>query len=110
MSNTAQRWTSALLTVLAVGITDASFVIHAQQCPPGSNIVIDPRLMPKRTHISSDQLAAVLNSPVSQEIKNQYWRMYMEQNQPIQMPFRNGYVLIDPNNLCHQQFIPLQAE
>jgi len=43
--------------------------------------------------------------------QRQYWtELMMNQNQPIQMSFRNGYVLIDPNDLCHQQFVPLQAE
>jgi hypothetical protein len=36
--------------------------------------------------------------------------MYLQQFQPIQMPYQNGYVLIDAKDLCHQQFIPLHAK
>jgi hypothetical protein len=40
MLNSAQRWARVLLTVVAIGITDASFVLRAQQYSPRSNIII----------------------------------------------------------------------
>jgi hypothetical protein len=106
MFNSVQRWTSALLTVVTFRITDAS-AVHAQQCPPGSNVVIDPGLVPRPPRITPDMIRTLPYSGWSAEEQARVRQQYYEQFQPIKMPYRNGYVLIDPKDLCHQQFVPL---
>jgi hypothetical protein len=72
-------------------------------------IYIDPRLVIHRPHYSPQQMQGVLaNSSLSDEAKAKALSEFREQDQPIQMPFGNGYVLIDPLNPCIQQFVPLR--
>ena len=79
------------------------------ECRPSDRVYIDPRLVVQRPHYTPDQMNGVMNSPeLSAETKGKIYSQYREQNQPIQMPFGNGYVLISAENPCIQQFIPLR--
>jgi hypothetical protein len=76
------------------------------QCPPGTPIYIDPRLAPHRPQIGREQFVAIMANPmISDEEKKSYSDLYNNQNQPIQLPFRNGIVLISPKNPCIQQYL-----
>jgi hypothetical protein len=96
-----QHYVTALLTVAALGITDANSILQAQQCPPGSNIIIDPRLVPSRPQISHEQFRSIMNNPWTADWqKRRIWEQYYGQGQPIQIPFQGGVVLVSPNVLC----------
>jgi hypothetical protein len=79
------------------------------QCGSNDPIYIDPKLVIQRPHYTQEQMIGVMNHPVlSAEAKAKIFSQYREQDQPIQMPFGNGYVLISSVNPCIQQFIPLR--
>jgi hypothetical protein len=85
--------------------------IASAQCGSNDRIYIDPKLVIQRPHYTHDQIVAVMNLPessLSAEGKAKIYSQYREQDQPIQMPFSNGYVLISAVNPCIQQFIPLR--
>jgi hypothetical protein len=74
-------------------------------CPPGSTIYIDPRLAPQRPIVTREQYISHMPYMGTPE-QNQYFEnAYHMQNQPIQMPFKDGYVLIHPHNPCIQQYV-----
>jgi hypothetical protein len=80
-------------------------------CRPNERTYIDPRLVVQRPHYTPNQIGAIMNLPesaLSPEGKAKIYSQYREQNQPIRMPFGNGYVLISSDNPCIQQFIPLR--
>jgi hypothetical protein len=82
-------------------------VAMAAQCGPNDRVYIDPRLVIHRPHYTSDQMAAIMSGPtLSDEARAKIFSQYREQDQPIQMPWGNGYVLISSQNPCIQQFIP----
>jgi hypothetical protein len=37
--------------------------------------------------------------------KQRVWEQYYAQGQPIQIPLKGGVVLVNPNDLCVQQYI-----
>jgi hypothetical protein len=79
------------------------------QCGPSDHVYIDPRLVIQRPHYTREQVTASMNiEALSAEAKAKILSQYREQDQPIQMPMGNGYVLISPLNPCVQQFIPLR--
>jgi hypothetical protein len=81
----------------------------ALACAQNDHIYIDPRLVIQRPHYTREQMMAVMGHPeLSEEAKGKILSQYREQDQPIQMPFGNGYVLISSTNPCIQQFIPLR--
>jgi hypothetical protein len=85
--------------------------IASAQCGPNDHIYIDPKLVVQRPHYTPDQIDAIMNLPestLSPEGKAKIYSQYREQDQPIQMPFGNGYVLISAVHPCIQQFIPLR--
>ena len=69
--------------------------------------IIDPNLVPRRPRITQEVIKSAMFAGRPETEILELWRMYYEQDQPIRMPYRNGYVLIDPKDLCHQQFVPL---
>jgi hypothetical protein len=86
-----------------------SFCAVALACAQNDHIYIDPRLAIQRPHYSSEQMQGILADPtISEEAKGKFLSQYHEQDQPIKMPFSNGYVLISSLNPCIQQFIPLR--
>ena len=100
-------WQSALAAsiIIASAIADADFVVHAQQCPAGSQIFIDPRLVPRPVPFTYQQLINTMANPwVTEEQKNRIQEMYYAQFQPIQVPFRGGVVLVSPTDPCVQQY------
>jgi hypothetical protein len=81
----------------------------AAQCGPGDHIYIDPRLVIQRPHYTREQVtASMYNEALPADEKAKILSQYREQDQPIQMPMGNGYVLISSLNPCIQQFIPLR--
>jgi hypothetical protein len=74
--------------------------------PNGTGIYIDPRLVTKRPQMSLDQMQALMNSPdFDSGAKAQLLQQYQNQNQPIEVPYQGGKVIIDPNNPTRQQFV-----
>lgn len=97
----------ALMTSVA-GLADGYTQLAAAQCPAGAKIYIDPRLVPRRPQMTKEQFQSIMSTPPSilPEAERQRARdTYFNQNQPVQMPFRNGSVLISPHDPCIQQFI-----
>lgn len=81
----------------------------AALCGPSDHVYIDPRLVIQRPHYTQEQMKATMNSEaLSGEAKAKILSQYREQDQPIQMPWGNGYVLISSLNPCIQQFVPLK--
>jgi hypothetical protein len=83
--------------------------LASAQCAPSEHVYIDPRLVPHKPQRTQDQVRDLLASPrLSEETKQKILSEYEAQNQPIQIPMNNGYVLISPLNPCIQQFVPLR--
>jgi hypothetical protein len=83
----------------------------AAQCGLNDHVYIDPRLVIHRPHYTSDQMQAIMSSSedvLSPEAKAKILSEYRQQDQPIKMPWGNGYVLISSLNPCIQQFIPVR--
>ena len=79
------------------------------ECGPNDTVYIDPRLVPRRPHVTQEQVVNVLASEyLSEASKQQTLEAYRTQNDPIRMPMQNGYVLISPANPCIQQFVPVR--
>jgi hypothetical protein len=86
-----------------------SGVALAAQCGPSDHVYIDPRLVIQRPHYTAEQVNnSLVSSGLSAEAKAKILSQYQEQDQPIQMPLGNGYVLISSLNHCVQQFVPLR--
>ena len=99
----------ALISLLAAGpvLADSFIQSAGAQCPASAKIYIDPRLVPQRPKMSRERYAAILADPnISEDDKKWARDVYLNQYQPIQMPFRNGYVLISGTDYCIQQYIP----
>ncbi len=88
-------------------IADGFFYSAHAQCAPTDKIYMDPRLVPKRPNISPEAMARMLASDyVDKEIKRRLSQQYMQQGEPIVVPFGTGKVLVHPTNPCIQQYIP----
>jgi|SRR5258707_15221189 hypothetical protein len=87
-----------VVLLLLIGIVADGFFYSAHaQCAPTDKIYIDPRLVPKRPNISRDAMVNTLASDyVDKEIKRRMYQQYMQQGQPIVVPFGTGKVLVDP--------------
>jgi hypothetical protein len=96
-----------LLLALAQSLSFSEAVLA--RCSPSDHVYIDPRLVIQRPHFTQEQVMAVMASPeLSADAKGKILSQYREQDQPIQISFGTGYVLISPENPCIQQFIPLR--
>ena len=77
------------------------------QEPAGGQIYVDPKLAPRVPQISQDQIRGIMSDPrIPWERKMQYQGMYLQQGQPVPVPYPGGKVLIDPLNPSKQQFVP----
>jgi len=95
-----------LLVVGAAAIADGCLQSAAAQCAAGIRIFIDPRLVPQRPQVSSEQFREALANPMTPpNVRDMVMKLYYEQNQPIQVPFRDGVVLISPKDPCIQQYL-----
>jgi hypothetical protein len=75
--------------------------------PAGGQTYIDPRLVQRVPQYSEDQVRAALASPrIPESAKQQILQQYMQQNQPVSVPYLGGAVIVDPRNPTRQQFIP----
>jgi hypothetical protein len=98
----------ALISLVVGGavLADGSIQSAGAQCAPGRHIYIDPRLVPQRQHMSYDQVFRLLSTPgIPDNVRNWALESYYSQNQPIQVPFRGGTVLVSPTDPCIQQYI-----
>jgi len=78
-----------------------------QPDPNNSGIYVDPKLVPKRPQLNEGQMRGILADPtISEGAKMALRQEYMQQNQPIEVPWPGGKVLINPMNPSQQQFIP----
>jgi hypothetical protein len=94
------------LALLSSVFADSS--AHAQ-CAPEDKIYIDPRLVPKRHILSPEGFRAYMYSRLRNpnDTGCEYLiQQYMEQRQPIVVPYGTGKVLVHPTNPCIQQYIP----
>jgi len=97
-----RRLFTAALLLLSSMCADA----HAQ-CAPTDKIYIDPRLAPRRPQISDEGWKSImLNNNISPEQKARSYQLLLQQNQPIEIPYGTGKVLVHPTNPCIQQYIP----
>ncbi len=97
----------AMLAFLAGLFVDGYFQSADAQCGPNVKIYIDPRLVPSVSHYSKEDMVNIMRNPsIDPKMKETLWQMYMQQLNPIQMPYAGGRVLINPQNPCIQQFIP----
>jgi hypothetical protein len=95
-----------VILIVLLMIADGVFYSAHAQCAPTDKIYIDPRLVPQRQKMAGEVLARVLgNTQVDPATKQMLYRQYLQQDQPIEMPFREGKVLIHPHNPCIQQYI-----
>jgi hypothetical protein len=95
-------------SLIAMGVLSAMVLpaIANAQCPADAKIYVDPRLTPQRPQVSRDQFESIMANPsASPEQKKAVSDQYYNQNQPIQLPFRSGIVLISPKNPCIQQYL-----
>jgi len=69
--------------------------------------LINPALVQRRPQYNEGQMRGILADPtISEQTKMQLLQSYQQQDQPIQMPYPGGTVLIDPRDPSRQQFIP----
>lgn len=75
--------------------------------PEGGQIYVNPALIPKRPMMNEGQVRGVLSDPTISEAARMGIRQeYIQQNQPIDIPYPGGVVRVNPNNPTQQQFIP----
>jgi hypothetical protein len=106
MFKTTLREQLALLLIVTGGAVLADGYIQSAgaQCPAGTQIYIDPRLIPQRPHMTKQQFDRAMlgaDDRTAKFLEEQYYG----QNQPIEVPFRGGKVLISPSDPCIQQYI-----
>jgi hypothetical protein len=98
----------ALAQVVLVGIIADGFYSAAHaQCAPTDKIYIDPRLVPQPPNITRRGMFGVLKDDnMDPGVKQRLLQQYMQQGQPIVVPYGTGKVLVSPTNPCIQQYIP----
>jgi hypothetical protein len=71
-----------------------------------NQVYIDPRLVPRRPQINREDLIKVMANPWTPEWqKRRTYEDYMNQNQPVAVPYSGGTILIDPHDSCVQQYV-----
>ena len=90
---------------LAIAGTLIAGSANAQQCPFGSKIYVDPRLVPKRiptTHLEivQSQIDPYASPEEKERLVSEYWLQF----RPIEIPYGRGRVFINPINPCMQQY------
>src|SRR5262249_50189293 len=100
----------ALTFLVTIAVDAKHHMASAQspstQCPPGSQVFIDPKLAPRRPWYSREAMVNIqASSWISPQEKKQALELYLAQSQPIEMPFGAGKVLIHPQNPCIQQYV-----
>ena len=96
----------AFAAAVGMMIADGCLQCARAQCAPDAQIFIDPRLAPHRVPVTREQVVNTLASQrLSPEVKKRVRENYYAQDQPIEVPFRGGTVLIHPHDPCVQQYI-----
>jgi len=99
-----------LAQVILVGIINDGFFYSAAhaQCAATDKIYIDPSLVPKRPTLSREGFSALMNNrnPNAEKMNQYLLQQHMQRNQPIEVPYGTGRVLVHPDNPCIQQYIP----
>src|ERR1700757_675752 len=76
------------------------------RCSPGDKIFIDPKLVPSRPQISQEAYERIMSSTwLGREQKAFASQLYLQQSQPIVIPFGNGIVVVNPKNPCVQRYV-----
>jgi hypothetical protein len=102
---TYRRFALILLIVGGAVLADGYTQSASAQCPAGIHIYIDPRLVPQRQKVTREQYIRTMANPwVDKNVKDYIFKSYISQNQPIEVPFRGGTVLISPTDPCIQQY------
>jgi len=95
------------LALLSSVFADGFFYSAHAQCADTDKVYIDPRLVPKRLNIPRESMEAILlGRTIPWETKNYYLQQYQQRDQPIEVPYGTGKVLVSPTNPCIQQYIP----
>ena len=95
------------LALLSSMFADGFFYSAHAQCAASDKIYIDPRLVPKRLNISPNNMMGIMANPdLSPEAKAEMYQRFLQQGQPIVVPYGTGKVLVHPTNPCIQQYIP----
>ena len=98
----------ALISLVVTGtmLADGSIQSAGAQCAPDAKIYIDPRLVPRRPRISPEAYQSIMTNPMASDaMKANATAIWQSQNQPIQVPFSGGMVLISASDPCVQQYI-----
>jgi hypothetical protein len=98
------------IIVAAVSIAGFLSITQGQasavECPADSQIYVNPNLAPQRPIVTRQQLEMTMANPYASDVqKKNVSDFYYNQNQPIQLPYRDGIVLISPHNPCVQQYL-----
>lgn len=76
------------------------------RCAPSDKILIDPNLVPRRPQISQEAYDRIMSSTsLGRDQKEFATQLYLQQSQPIEIPFGNGIVLVNPKNPCIQRYL-----
>jgi hypothetical protein len=99
------------VTKIAIASAMLAVAASAQSAPQcgTAKIFIDPGLAPHRPQVDRPALENLLalrsGGWGSEEDARQLLQLYLNQGQPIQVPFGNGVGMIHPANPCIQQYI-----
>lgn len=75
--------------------------------PQGAGQYVQEGAIPRQPHMTREQIQEILVQPgISEPTKNMYMQMYLNQNQPISVPYLGGTVVIDPVDHTKQQYFP----
>jgi hypothetical protein len=92
--------------IFGCGSAMASTVPRIKASSCSDEVYIDPRLTPQRPRVSRESVITVMANPWTAEWeKKKLYEDYVNQNQPITMPYSGGTVLIDPHDPCVQQYV-----
>ena len=70
---------------------------------PGKTIYIPPWAVPKRPHYTREGYTAIMMDPtLTPEQRSFIMKQMSDQNQPINVPFGNGYVIVAAHDPCDQ--------
>jgi hypothetical protein len=101
-----KRRAQVVLILLSGMIADGFFYSAHAQCAATDKIYIDPRLVPRPPNISPQAMTRILLGDLDPALKTRMYQQYLQQGQPIVVPFGSGKVLVHPTDPCIQQYIP----
>jgi hypothetical protein len=92
--------------VFCVIFADGRLRSAVARCAPNDKIFIDPKLVPSRPRISQEAYERMMSSTsLGRNQKAFATQLYLQQSQPIEIPFGNGILLVNPKNPCIQRYV-----